>query len=48
MEPGNPPVLREASPAERRLYKRFLAFKKALENGDDEDDFSDTLPGPPR
>jgi hypothetical protein len=37
IEPSNPPVLLAASPAERRLYRRFLAFKKALENGEDEE-----------
>ena len=37
LEPANPPVIALASPAERKLYKRFLAFKKSLENGDEED-----------
>lgn len=36
LEPGNPPVLREASPAERRLYQQFLEVKRTLESIRDE------------
>jgi hypothetical protein len=36
LEPGNPPALAVESPAERRLYKRFLEFKKSLETDSDE------------
>ena len=35
MEPGNLPVIQPVSASERRLYARFLQFRKALENGDD-------------
>lgn len=47
LEPSNPPVLAAASPSERRMYKRFLAFRKAMESGDDDDhdEFEDTRPG---
>lgn len=36
MEPENPPVLRDASPEERKLYRRFMAVKKVLEGQDDD------------
>lgn len=45
MDPSNPPVLVPVSAAERKLYKRFLAFKKVIENGDEDEQFQDTRPG---
>jgi hypothetical protein len=35
-EATNPPVIASASPDERKLYKGFLAFKKAIESPDND------------
>lgn len=37
LEPGNPPVLRDASPAERKLYRKFIAFQRAMQAEDAEE-----------
>jgi hypothetical protein len=46
IEPGNAPVLQLASPAERKLYKKFLEFKRAMLE-DDEEEVAGRLPSTP-